>query len=228
MIVYKLTDKNMQTYCGCQWELGVPKHANGKGRLCGPGWLHCCSDPILAILMNPIHADFINPRLFKAEAGDEFLDDNGLKMGVTTMTLIEELPVPVISDEKRVRFAIFCALAVYCEPTFVKWANGWLDGTDRSNTAQKMAWKIARIVNATGRSAITAQGEAQGAAQAAAEAAAVLTPTGETMPLKYGSYGREVYTWAAWSAQRAALASAGSADLITMAHKAMEVVQDAR
>ena len=31
------------------------------------GWLHCYSDPLLAVLLNPIHGNYDNPRLFEAE-----------------------------------------------------------------------------------------------------------------------------------------------------------------
>ena len=137
--VYKLTDQNMQTYNGCKWVLGEEKTTSGEGELCGPGWLHCYSDPLLAVLLNPIHADYENPRLFRAHVGGTSNPDHGLKSGYTKMTLIEEIPVPAISTEQRVRFAILCAMKVYRNPGFVQWGENWLSGKDRSAEAAA-AW----------------------------------------------------------------------------------------
>ena len=61
MKLYKLTDEKMQTYNGFQWVLGETHETNGEGNLCGPGWLHAYTDPLLAILLNPIHANISNP-----------------------------------------------------------------------------------------------------------------------------------------------------------------------
>ena len=137
--VYKLTDQNMQTYNGCKWVLGEEKTTSGEGELCGPGWLHCYSDPLLAVLLNPIHADYENPRLFRAHVGGTSKPDHGLKSGYTKMTLIEEIPVPAISTAQRVRFAILCAMKVYQDPGFVQWGENWLSGKDRSAEAAA-AW----------------------------------------------------------------------------------------
>ena len=87
-ILYKFTDQNMQTHGGCQWVLGEKKTTSGEGELCGPGWLHCYADPLLAVLLNPIHADYENPRLFRARVGRKSKHDHGLKSGYTKMTLI--------------------------------------------------------------------------------------------------------------------------------------------
>ena len=132
---YKLTDQNTQTHGGCRWVLGEEKTTSGEGELCGPGWLHCYSDPLLAVLLNPIHADYENPRLFRARVGRKSKHDHGLKYGYTKMTLIEEIPVPAISTEQRVRFAILCAMKVYRDPGFVQWGENWLSGKDRSAEA---------------------------------------------------------------------------------------------
>ena len=63
MKVYKLTTQKNQTYNGFQWEPDVWKETSGSGNLCGPGWLHAYSDPLVAAFMNPTHADISNPIL---------------------------------------------------------------------------------------------------------------------------------------------------------------------
>ena len=161
-VVYKLTNRDMTTHGGFRWELGKQATAPGEGELCGPGWLHCYSDPLLAVFLNPIHANIKNPRLFRAEAGGKSKHDHGLKSGYTKMTLIEEIPMPDITTEQRVRFAILCTMKIYHDPAYVSWAEGWLSGKDRSVAAAEAA------AQATAWAA-----RASWAARAAAEAAEI-------------------------------------------------------
>lgn len=141
MILYKLTDENMRTPKDAQWELGVWRETSGNGAIGDSSWLHAHSDPLLAVLLNPAHADFSSPRLFEAEGDGAFRDDRGLKCGVTRMRLVRELPMPVVTTEQRVRFAILCALEVYHDSAWVTWANNWLSGADRTSaTARTASW----------------------------------------------------------------------------------------
>jgi hypothetical protein len=132
---YKLTDQFLRTHNGFQWAPGVWAKTDGTGDLCGPGWLHCYASPLLAALLNPIHAKIENPRLWKCEVRGEVKTDRGLKEGWTEMRLTAEIALPEISTEQRVRFAILCAKQVYHDPGWNQWANGWLDGTDRAEAA---------------------------------------------------------------------------------------------
>ena len=166
-ILYKFTDQNMQTHGGCQWVLGEKKTTSGEGELCGPGWLHCYADPLLAVLLNPIHTDYENPRLFRARVGRKSKHDHGLKSGYTKMTLIEEIPVPAISTAQRVRFAILCAMKVYQDPGFVQWGENWLSGKDRSAEAAAEAVRAARAAADAASWAARAARAAAWAAEAA-------------------------------------------------------------
>lgn len=143
MTRYKLTDQKMQTHGGFRWELGKTYTTSGKGDLCDPGWLHCHDSPLLAVLLNPIHANIQNPRLFECECGGLEKNDHGLKRGYTEMTLVHEIPVPVVTAEQRTRFGILCARHVYREPGWTRWADGWLDGTDRTARAAEAAARAA-------------------------------------------------------------------------------------
>ena len=134
MILYKLTDEKHQTYGGCQWGENVTHETSGEGNLCGPGWLHAYTSPELAVLLNSIHADFKSPVLWEAE-GEIEKSDCGLKFGTRKLTTLKRIELPSCNTEQRVKFAILCALKVYYDPAFVKWANGWLDGSDRSTKA---------------------------------------------------------------------------------------------
>ena len=106
--------------------------------MCGPGWLHAYTSPLLAVLLNPVHADFKDPRLFEAE-GEVEKTDRGLKIGCRELKCVNEIALPVITNGQKVRFAILCSLEVYDCPKYVKWSNSWLSGADRSAKSARSA-----------------------------------------------------------------------------------------
>ena len=164
-IAYKLTDQNFRTRDGYQWELNRWQETSGEGGLCSDGWLHFYTHPLLAVLLNPVHADIKNPRLFKVEVSGKFKDDNGLKVGYTKAKLIKELKLPEISLTQKIAFGILCTLEIYKEETYVKWAKNWLAGKDRSSSAA--TWAAA---DATYAAAYAAARAADAAADARAAA----------------------------------------------------------
>ena len=162
MIVYKLTDQKMQTYNGFQWKLGQKRTASGEGSLCGPGWLHAYESPLVAVLMNPVHANIAEPRLFEAE-GKIGKRDGQIKCGCTSLRLVREMPLPEISGAARVRAAIYCAWSVCDKPAWRMWALRWLANEDRSASAAEAAaaaWDDrARAARATAAAAAAAAAE---------------------------------------------------------------------
>ena len=205
MIVYKLTDQNLQTHGGYQWEPGVARETDGRGNLCGPGWLHYYHDPLLSALLNPIHADIADPVLWEAEAEGLHRDDRGLKGGCTRLTLLRRIELPQITTEQRIRFGILCAKVICDNPAWNAWADRWLDGSDRSVETAWEAWAAADAAAAEA-AARAARAVAQATAWAAWEAA-----------------------WAAWEAARTAEAAAESTllDLRAIAHEALKGVSHA-
>src|SRR3990167_1746146 len=169
MKAYKLTDKNGQTYGGCQWGPNVSHEAVGIGPLCSVGWIHVYDNPIKAVLLNPIHANFNEKtmKLWECEVSGQMLDDLGRKLGVQKCTTIKEIPVPVISLNRRIEIAIKCTLAVYKEASFVQWANDCLSGKDRSKGSARAA---AAAADAAAHAAADAAAHAAGAAAHAANA----------------------------------------------------------
>src|SRR3990167_9242511 len=130
----KMTDRNMQTYGRFQWEIGVEVTAPGCGDLCSKAYLHAYTSPLLAEFLNPIHANFSNPRLFRA-VGVVEKGDHGLKVGCTRLKIISEIPLRRITNSQRVAFGILCAKVVCKNPAWSSWAAGWLSGEDRSYKA---------------------------------------------------------------------------------------------
>ncbi len=138
----KLTDQDLQTYKGFQWELNVWKKiakANQVGVLCSESWLHCYDDRLLAVLFNPIHAAIANPRLFRCNVRGKKLSDPGVKFGFTQMRLMAELELPEISLTQKIAFGILCAKEVSKEEGWNRWADAWLDGSDRTKESAKTA-----------------------------------------------------------------------------------------
>ena len=145
-MLYKLTDRNNCSHGGTIWGTGVEHTAPGTGELCTSGWLHAYTDPLLAVLLNPIHASIAHPILWEAE-GDIGKTDNGLKVGCTRLRTLRRITLPVITTEQRVRWGILCTMAIYPDAGFSTWADGWISGADRSESAAwaaaKAAWSAA-------------------------------------------------------------------------------------
>ena len=203
---YKLTDENFRTSRGTQWGEGVTHQVSGEGDLCGTGWIHFYLTPELAVLLNPIHAAFDDPVLWEIEAKIG-KSDAQLKVGSKKVKTVRQIPLPRVSTEQRVRFAILCALDVYSEPSFVKWANAWMDGSDRSGRAAGEV--IEEVEEATLAAATAAH-----AVRAAAWAAAV------------GGWSARVPVAAALAAKAASACSGETLDLIAITKRALATSEE--
>ena len=143
MIKYKLTDQDGYTRRGLpnktQWKVGKTITIAGNGnRLCSADVIHFYDTPLIAVLLNPIHANIDDPLLWEVEV-DGVVAYDGIKGGTKSLTPLRVLPLPAISITQRIRFAIFCTLEFYYEENFVRWANKWLSGEDRSAAAAEAA-----------------------------------------------------------------------------------------
>jgi hypothetical protein len=215
--LYKLTDGDGQTRGGTQWGPGVSHSGTGEGELCGPGWIHAYEHPLVAVLMNPIHAKFKNPRLWEAE-GEVVLRDSQLKCGCKTLTTVREIPLPSITTEMRVRFAILCAKEVCADLSWNAWADRWLSGEDRSEAAAGAAALAARAAWAAEAAAWAAWAAAAAEAAAwAAEAAsaayrsAAYRSAWAAQATEAAQAAQAAEAWAAQAAEAAAYRSARAA-----------------
>jgi len=179
---YKLTDENGKTYRGCEWGPGVSHSASGTGELCSTGWIHVYDSPWVAVMMNSYYADFENPRLWECEVSGNELNDHGLKRGVQKCMTVREIPMPVLTTEQRVEIAIRCALHGCTDDSFTRWAERWLDGTNRSIDMAWAAWTVmSEKTIGSDTSAVQAAAEAAwGAAKEAACCGGVLEAVGDT------------------------------------------------
>jgi len=173
MIKYKLTDQKLQTLNGCQWVIGEWKETNGEGPLAGPGWLHCYDSPLLAVLLNPAHANIDTPIGWECEVEGKSLHDFGRQSGYMRMRLIKETPLPVVTAEQRVCFSILCAMEVCDHQHWRTWAQNWLLGKDRSAEAVRASWSAGYDMMTKERGAARASEEAALAAVAVDEWAKV-------------------------------------------------------
>ena len=145
--LYKLTDEQGRTRAGedneLTWAVGVEHKTAGTGtQLCTADVIHAYEHPLIAVLMNPVHA-MLNPatmRLFVAE-GEIVACEGQLKCGVFSLEIIEEIPVPVLTNEQRIRLAILSVKEVSASPVWRDWADEWLKGEDRSPEAAE------RVIN---------------------------------------------------------------------------------
>ena len=138
--LYKLTDEDGWTRKGehnaLQGGDRVRHSATGGGdELCTDGVIHAYTDPLLAVLMNPIHVNFTTPLLWEAEGA--VVASDGTKVGVKALTTLRRMELPQVTTAQRVRFAILCAMEVCTDPAWRSWAERWLSGEDRTAAA---AW----------------------------------------------------------------------------------------
>ena len=176
---YKLVSQKYTTHGNTLWRDAKGKwlqvSATGKGnRLCTSGVLHFYDHPVLAVLFNPVHAGISRPRLLKIRTSRPVAHDE-LKGGCKYACAVDELPVPALSRTQIVEFGIRVALRVHNEPSFRKWAHGWLTDTDRStdrSVAAATAADAAVYAAYAARSARSAAWAANAARSAACAATA--------------------------------------------------------
>ena len=141
MIAYKLTDQNHRTRNSKLFQLGVPVTVpaeNNEWELCTNSWIHFYTDPLIAVLMNPAHANFRTPILWECKCEGEMLFEP-LKSGCKKLTVLKQLDIPDITLINRIAFGIFCTQEVYKNMVWNTWANNWLNNIDRSKTAAAAA-----------------------------------------------------------------------------------------
>lgn len=150
---YKLTNSDMTTRNEFKWELAkeykIDKKLIGPDKeLCSNSWFHVYNSPLVAVLLNPIHANIRNPRLFECECSGYCKLDKGLKIGFTKVKFIREIEMPEITISQKIAFGILCTKQVYLEPKWNKWADDWLNNVDRGYCCCRAAVRAAASADA--------------------------------------------------------------------------------
>jgi hypothetical protein len=199
------------------WEIGKTNTATKKGiEMCTAQVLHCYRSPEEAILFNPIHANIDSPVLLEIECS-EIVNSDGLKYATKAQTPVKTVCLPSWSTKKKAAFAIKLAMHFYKAAEFIKWANNWLNGVDRSESAAwsaaaAAAWSAARSAESAESAARSAAWSAESAESAAAAAA--------------WSAARSAAWSAAWSAARSAESAESAAELGNIIQEIIQWVND--
>jgi hypothetical protein len=166
-VLYKLTTPDFYTRKGYSnqtlWGEGVTHTAPGNGMLCSSAYIHAYTTPLLAILLNPIHANLRSAILWRCVGKVEKKDD-GTKVGCVMLKTIKIIEKPALSTTQIVAFGILCSMKVHKEKSFTLWVRGWLLNKDRS--AHAAAHAAAHAVDAA-KAAANAADDAAYAAYAA-------------------------------------------------------------
>lgn len=214
---WKILKPDLTTHNGCQWVPGKWKKVEGTGLLCSEGWLHGYRDARLAVVHNPIHANYDPCVLWIAEVKGKVLHEDYMKSGWSEMRLIEPVAVPAVTTEQRIRYAIKCAWLINNNPVWKKWAVDWIREENRSRQRAEQVWRA--MWGETAAAEEVAAEEA--AARAAAEAA--------TKATRAAARATMAATWAAEAAEAAAAGAAGAAAwAATAAARAAEAAVAAR
>ena len=212
--LYKLTRQDNTTYNGTKWGENVTHESDGLSKeLCNNHWLHAYQDPLLAVLMNQVHANISNPKLWECDG------DVGLalpdKVGCTKLTTIKEIPLPEITTAQKVKFACLCARKVYRlwkkydkDGAWLKWYNAGCN----TAAADAATWAADAAVDA----AVDAAASARAAAAAAAWAARAANVAAVDAAARTAADAAAVANVAATSDKL-------KLDLVAIAHKATRV-----
>lgn len=111
----------------------------------------CADSPLLAVMINPLHAEFVRPRLFELR-GD--FDDKKINL-----QRVREVAVPEVSPEQKLVFAMYCIRSLAPEHIFAAWSERWLANIDRSVTGAQLARReLSRLAESTDETLATLSG----------------------------------------------------------------------
>lgn len=128
---YLLADLHGQTRRGITINTN---RANGKryysGDIVSRNIWECADSPLLAIMINPLHAECVRPRLF--EIGGKFGQDQN------NVHRVREIDLPEVSPEQKLAYAMYCVRSLIPEHAFDAWVERWLANDDRSIAGVKL------------------------------------------------------------------------------------------
>jgi len=219
---YKLTDAHNRTYGDTQWGPGVTHTALGTGDLCTAGWIHVYTNPLLAVLLDSIHGDFLKGKgahLWVCHVSGAHCDDHGSKEGWQSVTTVKRIALPRLSRGARIRFVILCVWPNYSKKAWRSWARGWLSGRERSRKAAVKA--IEAVEKAADRAAWAAWAARAARAAWAAWAARAARAARAAVEAARAAVEPACVMLASLPCSRAALEADKPINLIALARKAV-------
>lgn len=138
MTTYLITDSNCRSHRGVDIPCGhiqQAKHVDAD--LISQNIWECASSPLLAVMLNPLYEECIQPRLFAirshkvSDGGDE----------ITVNLHVRETQVPSVSPKQKLAFAMYAIRELSPNHAFSFWVEHWLSHIDRSATAIRLTWK---------------------------------------------------------------------------------------
>lgn len=132
-VLYKLTNEHDCSFSATQWGNYITHTAPGQKEgkvLCSNCWLHAYTHPVIAILLNPIHANFYKPNLWLCGGKAKIVDLDG-KVGCIELTTQKKMIPPVISDITTLCWGMACLSKVYEEVYYQQWCGNWIGSIER-------------------------------------------------------------------------------------------------
>ena len=194
-MLYKLLTQNLTTHDGFQWEVDKTYTIDKPGNtLCSDEVFHAYHSPETAALFNPIHGEIQNPLCYLVDTS-EIVADDGLKVGVKSMRLVEQIKLSVFTHRQRTIFAILCAKRVKKHrytpiPKWGKWANDYIN-----NCATSIDYTTARAAAYAADYAAYAANAANADAAAYAARAAARAAACADAGINFTSLAKEALTY---------------------------------
>ncbi|MEE8481990.1 MAG: hypothetical protein V3S12_01425 [Acidiferrobacterales bacterium] len=102
--------------------------------------------PLVAIMLNPWHAQLDNPKMLKMHFTTELDDTND----PIFRTNVCEVPMPEATTDQKIIFALLVIKQVYKNTEFNQWAEKWITGSDRgAASAGKLIACLGRLAKDT-------------------------------------------------------------------------------
>jgi hypothetical protein len=225
MKLYKLTERDYTTYHGSmEWGEGITNKVKPceNPSMCSSDVIHAYTDLNLALLLNPIHADINNPRIF--EASGKIVISDWDKCGVFKLTTKKEIDTPewYKSDKKNdviIMFAILCA-----ESVLYLFENKFPEDK-RPSEAIKAAKEYLKNKNSAAARAAADAADAADAANAANAANAAYAANAAARVARAANAAARVAD-AAYAAAYAAYAAYGEINFSKIAKQAIKITME--
>ena len=140
MKLVKLTDKDGYTQNRTKWNVGDYKEIHDflkKPELCSNGVYHAYTNINLALLLNPIHCNFYNFKIFEVE-GDVVVKDCS-KVGCYNLKVLSELNIPDWYLDNNTRKDVIVCFAALCAESVLNIFEKKYSNDDRPRNAIELA-----------------------------------------------------------------------------------------